>query len=107
MLFLSCIYVFKVLMLIITINSNNVLVSASLASVPTSEVATESGFSMADYKKVSGRFLFLRQFQALFLKRFHRLRRSKKGFFFEVGLRREGVKKLLMHSCLCIEVYKL
>ncbi|XP_078319655.1 phospholipid-transporting ATPase ABCA1-like isoform X1 [Crassostrea virginica] len=58
--------------------------TASLASVPTSEVATESGFSMADYKKVSGRFLFLRQFQALFLKRFHRLRRSKKGFFFEI-----------------------
>lgn len=56
----------------------------SVTSVPVSEAATESGFSMADYNKVSGRLLFLRQFQALFIKRFHHLRRSKKGFFFEV-----------------------
>lgn len=56
----------------------------SVASVPVSEAPTESGFSMADYTKVNGRLLFLRQFQALFIKRFHHLRRSKKGFFFEV-----------------------
>ncbi|XP_061181755.1 phospholipid-transporting ATPase ABCA1-like [Saccostrea echinata] len=56
----------------------------SLASIPTSEAPTEAGFRMDDYKKVSGKFLFLRQFQALFIKRFHHLRRSKKGFFFEI-----------------------
>ncbi|XP_062578503.1 ATP-binding cassette sub-family A member 7-like [Saccostrea cucullata] len=56
----------------------------SLASLPTSEAPTEAGFRMDDYQKVSGKFLFLRQFQALFIKRFHHVRRSKKGFFFEI-----------------------
>ncbi|XP_056020266.1 phospholipid-transporting ATPase ABCA1-like isoform X2 [Ostrea edulis] len=56
----------------------------SIASEAISEAPTEAGFRMDDYKKVNGKFLFLRQFQAQFIKRFHHLRRSKKGFFFEV-----------------------
>ncbi|VDI42992.1 ATP-binding cassette, subfamily A (ABC1), member 1 [Mytilus galloprovincialis] len=56
----------------------------SVISVPTSEKSIETGFSHKDHVKHTGARLKLQQFKAIFLKRFHRLRRSKKGFFFEI-----------------------
>jgi len=42
-------------------------------------------FSGAGKVQVMGKVLILRQLLALFLKRFHHVRRSKKGFISEVG----------------------
>ncbi|CAC5414478.1 ABCA1 [Mytilus coruscus] len=62
----------------------SLLQEESVISVPTSEKNIETGFSHKDHVKHTGIRLKLQQFKAIFFKRFHRLRRSKKGFFFEI-----------------------
>ncbi|XP_033737996.1 ATP-binding cassette sub-family A member 7-like isoform X2 [Pecten maximus] len=54
-----------------------------------SEAITEKGdvgFNHKHMTKVIGKWLIVRQFIALFIKRFHRVRRSKKGFLCEIVL---------------------
>ena len=43
-------------------------------------------FSGGGHAKVKGKILTLRQILALFIKRFHHVRRSKKGFISEVSI---------------------
>ncbi|XP_052777802.1 phospholipid-transporting ATPase ABCA1-like [Mya arenaria] len=57
----------------------------SVISQPVSEYG-ETGFTHSQHAKVTGWKLTLRQFIAIFLKRFQHVRRSKKGFLFEVCL---------------------
>ncbi|XP_052776388.1 phospholipid-transporting ATPase ABCA1-like isoform X2 [Mya arenaria] len=57
----------------------------SVISQPVSEYG-ETGFTHSQHAKVTGWKLTLRQFIAIFLKRFHHVRRSKKGFLVEVVL---------------------
>ncbi|XP_048255576.1 phospholipid-transporting ATPase ABCA1-like isoform X2 [Haliotis rufescens] len=52
----------------------------------TSETASDPGFCAESETKLSGWNLKRRQFWALFLKRFHHVRRSKKGFVCEIIL---------------------
>ena len=56
----------------------------SVISGPVSDYG-ESGFSHSLVGKVTGWRLTLRQFMAIFIKRFHHVRRSKKGFLCEVS----------------------
>lgn len=54
-----------------------------------SEAVTERGdmgFNHKQMAKITGKWLIVRQFLALFIKRFHRVRRSKKGFLCEIIL---------------------
>lgn len=55
-----------------------------MASVPVEEDYGDKGFSHSEHAKVTGWKLVLRQFIAIFIKRFHHMRRSKKGFLVEV-----------------------
>ncbi|KAH9491700.1 ATP-binding cassette sub- A member 1 [Bulinus truncatus] len=52
----------------------------------TQDPAAEINFSGAGEAQVSGRKLVVRQMLAMFLKRFHHVRRSKKGFISEILL---------------------
>ncbi|XP_060082289.1 phospholipid-transporting ATPase ABCA1-like [Ylistrum balloti] len=54
-----------------------------------SEAVSEKGdvgFNHKQMSKITGKWLIVRQFIALFIKRFHRVRRSKKGFLCEIVL---------------------
>ena len=57
----------------------------SVISGPVSDYG-ENGFSHSLGDKVTGWRLTLRQFMAIFIKRFHHVRRSKKGFLCEVRI---------------------
>ncbi|XP_052284173.1 phospholipid-transporting ATPase ABCA1-like isoform X3 [Dreissena polymorpha] len=57
----------------------------SVISGPVSDYG-ENGFSHCEHEKVTGWRLTLRQFIAIFVKRFHHVRRSKKGFLVEIVL---------------------
>lgn len=57
----------------------------SVLSGPISDYG-ENGFSHSQHVKVTGWRLTLRQFVAIFIKRFHHVRRSKKGFLTEIVL---------------------
>ena len=59
-------------------------------SGPVSEYG-ENGFSHLQAARVTGWRLTLRQFMAIFLKRFHHVRRSKKGFLVEVRKTSKGI----------------
>ena len=59
-------------------------------SGPVSEYG-ENGFSHLQAARVTGWRLTLRQFMAIFLKRFHHVRRSKKGFLVEVRKTLKGI----------------
>jgi len=56
----------------------------SVISGPVSDYG-ETGFTHREQQKVTGWRLTMRQFVAIFIKRFHHVRRSKKGFLVEVG----------------------
>jgi len=61
-------------------------VADSVVSVPTGDSEYgDNGFSHSEQSRVTGWALVLRQFIAIFLKRFHHMRRSKKGFLVEVS----------------------
>ena len=60
------------------------VISDSVISGPVSDYG-EQGFSHSQRDKVTGWKLTLRQFLAIFIKRFHHVRRSKKGFLCEVN----------------------
>ena len=66
------------------INGVLYLVPDSVVSGPVSDYG-ENGFSHNQHQKVTGWRLKMRQFFAIFSKRFHHVRRSKKGFVTEVN----------------------
>jgi hypothetical protein len=58
----------------------------------------ENGFSHNLHQKVTGWKLTMRQFFAIFFKRFHHVRRSKKGFVTEVIILHLAFNFLLIKS---------
>jgi len=66
-------------------NCDTLLYTDSVVSAPISEAVDPGSFNHKDIVKVTGKWLMLRQFVAIFLKRFQHVRRSKKGFVCEVS----------------------
>ena len=60
-----------------------IVFSDSVMTGPASDYG-DNGFSHFQRDRVTGWQLTLRQFMAIFIKRFHHVRRSKKGFLCEV-----------------------
>ncbi|XP_021342260.1 ATP-binding cassette sub-family A member 7-like isoform X2 [Mizuhopecten yessoensis] len=58
----------------------------SVVSEAVTEKGDDAGFNHKQMSRIVGKWLIVRQFIALFLKRFHRVRRSKKGFLCEIVL---------------------